>query len=87
MTEQSTDLVHLASIGILKERLHEQESKRKRERVYAIYTNATPTPDDAHPSVKIVEAVFKEHVLATANFHADEAARFRAALIEAEASA
>ena len=83
MTEQQ-DIVRLASIGILKERLQEQESKRKRERAYAIYANATPTPNDAHPAVKVVEAVFKDHVLAVANFHAAEAARFRAALIELE---
>lgn len=81
-----TDFVALASVAILKERFLEQDSKRKREQTYAIYANATPTPKDAHPAVHIVEAAFKEHTLAVANFHADEAARFKAALIKAEAA-
>ena len=81
---ENADPVRAASIGILKERFQEQDNKRKREMVYAIYTNATPTPADAHPTVHIVEEVFKAHVIATAKFHAVEAARFRAALEEAE---
>lgn len=81
----SDEAVQMAAVGILKERHREQESKRNREQVYAIYANATPTPDDAHPAVKIVEAVFKEHVIATALFHANEEARFKAALDKAEA--
>jgi len=80
----SDEAVQLASVGILRERHREQESKSNREQVYAIYTNATPTPDNAHPAVKIVEAVIKEHVIATAVFHHAEAARFHAALAKAE---
>ena len=76
--------VQLASVGILKERHRDQESKSNREQVYAIYVTATPTPDNAHPAVHIVEAVMKEHRLATAIFHANEAARFRAALAKVE---
>jgi len=81
----SDEAVKMASVGILKERHREQESKGNREQVYAIYANATPTPEDAHPAVKIVEAVIKEHVIATAIFHKNEAARFMAALAKAEA--
>jgi|GEM_PF-2612315 len=81
----SDEAVKMASVGILKERHREQKSKGNREQVYAIYANATPTPEDAHPAVKIVEAVIKEHVIATAIFHKNEAARFMAALAKAEA--
>lgn len=81
---ENIDPVQAASIGILKERFQEQDSKRKREMAYAIYANATPTPEDAHPAVHIVEEVFKAHTLAVAKFHAVEAVRFRAALEEAE---
>lgn len=77
--------VQLASVGILRERQREQESKRNREEVYAIYVNATPTPADAHPAVHIVEAVMKEHCVATAIFYANEEARFKAALAKVEA--
>jgi hypothetical protein len=85
MSAPDYDAVRGASIGILKERHREQESKANREYVYAFYANATPTPEDAHPAVKIVEDVFKAHTLAVAAFHATEASRFKAALIEAEA--
>jgi hypothetical protein len=81
----SDEAVQMASVGILKARHREQESKGNQEKVYAIYANATPTPEDAHPAVKIVEEVFKEHTIAVAVFHANEAARFKAALIKAEA--
>jgi hypothetical protein len=87
MNAPDYETVRLASILILKDRHREQESKGNSEKVYAVYANATPTPDDAHPSVKIVEDVFKKHTLAVALFHANEAARFKAALIEAEATA
>jgi hypothetical protein len=80
----SNEAVQMVSVGILKERHREQESKRNREQVYAIYVNATPTPDDAHPAVHIVEAVMKEHCLATAIFYANEEARFKAALAKVE---
>jgi hypothetical protein len=79
------EAVKLASFGILRERHHEQTGMANRDKVYAIYVNATPTPEDAHEAVKIVEAALKAHVTACAVFHANEAARFEAALVEVEA--
>ena len=83
---KSTDPVRQASLGILRERYAEQDGQRKRHMSYAVYSNATPTPEDAHPTVHIVEQVLKDHSLAVAAFHAKEAARFRAALEELEDS-
>lgn len=81
----SDEAVQMASVGILKNRHREEESKCNQDQVYAIYANATPTPDDAHPAVKIVEEAYKAHAVARAVFHANEAARFKAALAAAEA--
>lgn len=81
---KDTDVVRQASLGILRERYREQDAQRLRYMSYAVYSNATPTPDDAHPAVHIVEQALKDHALAEAAFHAKEAVRFRAALEELE---
>jgi hypothetical protein len=83
---ENTDLVHVTSLAILKERFTFADSEAIRCKAYAVYGNSTPTPEDAHPAVKIVEAAVKANILAEAIFRTGEAARFKAAIIELEAT-
>lgn len=80
------DPIKEASIAILHERFRENDSMSAKEMIYAVYANATPTPDDAHPAVKITEDAFKQHYIAVALFHEQEAVRFQRALKEARAA-
>ena len=86
MNEKQDAALRAASIGILRGKYLDEDAAAMHGQAVAVYVKSTPIPDDAPEIVNIVESVLRDHALATAMFHTHEAARFKAALIEAEAT-
>jgi hypothetical protein len=79
LEKEYTD-VHKASNAIILRHLYEHTAEGQNMRGLTVYAHAVPIPEDAPPSVQIVEQAMRDYSVASALYHQQMEKLFQSAL-------